>query len=98
MDLLIDHYSALWSLPWVLIFPGQQGNLAVTIDTYKPDVECQPAMSMYPDIDDCKALLSMMPTSYDDQIFGQKGDRGVEVGLPFDLVGRMWDPLGKIVH
>ena len=31
----------------------------------------------------------MLPTSTDEQTFGDKDDPKVDVGLPFDLVGRM---------
>lgn len=55
---------------------------------YEPDVQCQGSMLRYPDINECQELLLLMPTSIDDQIFGPKGDPGVEVGLPFDLAGR----------
>ncbi len=40
-------------------------------------------------------LLSMMPTSTDDQIFGPKGVPGTDVELPFDLVGRKLGPYHK---
>ncbi len=30
----------------------------------------------------------MMPASLDIEVFGKKGDRGVDVDLPFDLAGR----------
>jgi len=45
-------------------------------------------MSKYKDVRECQELLSMMPASEDIQVFGKKGDRGVDVGLPFDLAGR----------
>ncbi|KAL6715208.1 hypothetical protein ACLMJK_007472 [Lecanora helva] len=65
---------------------GQKGNLAITIRTYKPDVACQSSAAKYPNIRDCQTLLSVMPTSTDEQIFGDEGEPGVEVPLPFDLV------------
>lgn len=41
-----------------------------------------------PDIKECQELLGLMPTSTDEQVFGQQGDPGVEVELPFDLAER----------
>ena len=37
----------------------------------------------------------MMPTSTDEQIFGDKGQQGVEVGLPYDLHGRKSHSLAR---
>lgn len=67
---------------------GEEGALAVTLQEYEPDVTCQPRMPMRPDLDDCQEILQMMPTSEDVQMFGAKGEPGVEVELPFPLTGR----------
>lgn len=46
-------------------------------------------MSRRPEIDDCETLLLTMSTSKKVQVFGKKGDPGVEVGLPISLDGCM---------
>lgn len=83
------------------LVPGEKAGLSITIEEYKPHVVCQEKMSKYQDVRECQELLSMMPASEDIQVFGKKGDRGVDVGLPFDLAGRtssalsLWAPRSK---
>lgn len=72
-----------------LTWEGARGNLVIKIRQYEPDVQCQTSMSRRPEIDDCERLLLTMSTSKKVQVFGKKGDPGVEVGLPISLDGCM---------
>jgi len=75
------------------LLSGETAGLSITIEEYKPHVVCQEQMSKYENVHECQELLSMMPASEDIQVFGRKGDRGVDVGLPFDFAGRTFSAL-----
>jgi len=68
---------------------GVRGNLVIKIRQYEPDVHCQTSMSRRPEINDCEPLLLTMSASQKSQLFGKKGDPGIEVALPISLDGRM---------
>lgn len=50
---------------------------------YQPSVRCSPPIDYTPK--NCDQILWSMPTSKSRQIFGPRGDPGVQVGLPYEL-------------
>lgn len=67
---------------------GKDGNLAVRVMPYKPNVRCGRAIPTSL-IRDCKLILDQMQTSETEEVFGQKGDEdpSITIKLPATLTG-----------
>ena len=59
--------------------PGRDENLALTLGTYKSDVECR---GSFPQWKSCRHILVEMPVSTETQVFGPVADPGAQVQLP----------------
>lgn len=66
---------------------GSHGNLGLVLSQFDPSpIECVGLAQ--PNLIDCLAVLSQMPTTKTWQTFGKRGDSGTEVILPHVLGGR----------
>ena len=64
---------------------GIQGTLAVVVRSYLPKVECiaPPGEATHINSLDCQPILSTIPVSTNEQVFGSQRQAGVQIALPF---------------
>ena len=69
---------------------GQNGNLAVRVTSYRPNVHCAPRHWDFP-VSDCRNVIELMPIDGKRQIFGQHDDTDPEITckLPAGYYTRM---------
>lgn len=70
---------------------GALGKLTMTLQQYIPRVQCSPRIRPAGSLNAaaCQVLLDQMLTTTTPQIFGQRGDPGVDVPLAQRFVARM---------
>ena len=70
---------------------GALGKLTMTLQQYIPRVQCSPRIRPASSLNAaaCQVLLDQMLTTKSAQVFGQRGDPGVDVPLAQSFVARM---------
>lgn len=73
--------SFLFFLREINIPIGHMSSLQLQLYQYTPRVRCQ-RYGYVPDLAACKKVLQLVPASHNQEVFGPKGEVGVDVGLP----------------
>ena len=68
---------------------GALGKLTMTLQQYRPTVQCLLAPTEFLALTACQVILDEMLTTTTSQTFGQHGDPDVDVPLPRRFVSRM---------
>lgn len=62
------------------MFPGPASQLGLIMSSYRPNVRCAGPEGL--PLDSCFDIVSLMPASTDQQVFGRRGEISVDVEIP----------------